>query len=61
MKLYSRNSYKNYIKKFFKTGKGKLGIIVYHSYSAVEHVIEVEEIESAPTQLDPHYHKIPLS
>jgi hypothetical protein len=42
-----RKSYKNYIKNFFKTGKGKFGIIVYHSYSTVDHVIEVEEIESA--------------
>lgn len=45
--LIGRKSYKNYITNFFKTGKGKYGIIVYYSYSSVDHVIEVEEIESA--------------
>jgi hypothetical protein len=45
--LLGRQSYKRYINNFFQTGKGKFGIIVYHSYSAVDHVIEVEEIESA--------------
>jgi hypothetical protein len=42
-----RNSYKNYINNFFKTGKGKFGIIIYTAYSSIDHVVEVEELESA--------------
>lgn len=45
--LLGRKSYKNYITNFFKTGKGKFGIIVYTAYSSIDHVIEVEEIEKA--------------
>ncbi len=40
-------SYKKYITQFFSEGKGKFGIIVYYSYSSVDHVVEVEELESA--------------
>ena len=42
-----RMSYKKYIKNFLTEGKGKFGIIVYYSYSSVDHVVEVEELESA--------------
>ena len=45
--LLGRKSYKNYITKFFKTGKGKFGIVVFTSYSEIDHVVEVEELESA--------------
>ena len=45
--LLGRTSYKRYIDNFFKTGKGKFGIIVYTAYSSIDHVVEVEEIESA--------------
>ena len=45
--LLGRTSYKRYIDNFFKTGKGKFGIVIYTSYSSIDHVVEVEEIESA--------------
>jgi len=45
--LLGKKSYKNYITNFFKTGKGKFGIVVFTSYSEIDHVVEVEEIESA--------------
>lgn len=40
-------SYKYYITNFLKAGKGKFGIVIYYSYSTVDHVVEIEELESA--------------
>jgi len=45
--LIGRMSYKKYITNFLSEGKGKFGIVVYYSYSSVDHVVEVEELESA--------------
>jgi hypothetical protein len=42
-----RKSYKKYIYNFLKLGKGKFGIIIYTAYSSIEHVVEIEELETA--------------
>lgn len=43
-----RISYKRYIINYLQSGTGKLGIIIYSSYSSrVDHVIEVEQLEEA--------------
>lgn len=42
-----KRSYKKYVDNLFRSGKGKFGIIIYYTYSRVEYIFEVEELESA--------------
>ena len=47
-KYFGKLKYSKYIKDYISSGKGKFGIIIYKSYNShIDHVIEVEELESA--------------